>query len=452
MLAAAGCRKLFVSSMVRPAIIPQMAATIPIFRLPSIEKRAPLFLPCQRHFAGASGSRAFIASAPAEPSEAIAPLPDRLLVAASFHGGAISLPKVVKAAQSVSGRAELVSRDKEWVILRVASTGTYISMSRRGAVVVTYPVGADGAAQTAAVEVLLKTDGVLQVDGGADSTARPTPVDAGQPPRETLSIVLLPPEATEAFNGRSAAGDAQPVIRMTAAAATAAAGGCAPAAHGIGGLSTSGSGGILAGAGSTYAVAPQPPSPYAFIDHRGALVVRSAKLELDALRVINAAAAATVTMMAWEATVAARFAELPAKLFAALEKAGGSERSWVASMLRGLRAGSASPELEPARLYRALSEVSAITNALELGLRTINRPGSAAWNDARYAELFECLEEEFEMGERSADLTRSLAQISEAIKYALDVRKDSKSLALERIIVVLIAVEIVISLAHHAAQ
>lgn len=396
-----------------------------------------------------------------------APTPKRLLVAASFHGSAISLPKLVKAAQSMPWRSEeapqLVSREKEWVIMRLASTGTYISVSRRGAVVVTHPYGSDSTAETAAVEALLKSEGVLQqqpsagaADGHASdsTTARATPVDVGQPPRETLSIVLLPPEAADEQLA-SVGGAAPQVIRMTAAAATTAAGGSAAGGvHGAGSSTLADIASASAGAGAAgaaYSMASQPPVPFAFIDHRGALVVRSAQLELDALRVINAAAAATVTMMAWEATVAARFAELPAKLFAALEKAGGSERSWVASMLRGLRARSASPELEPARLYRALSEVSAITNALELGLRTINRPGSAAWNDARYAELFECLEEEFEMGERSADLTRSLAQISEAIKYALDVRKDSKSLALERIIVVLIAVEIVISLAHHAA-
>lgn len=54
---------------------------------------------------------------------------------------------------------------------------------------------------------------------------------------------------------------------------------------------------------------------------------------------------------------------------------------------------------------------------------------------------------EFDLEERYAELSRRIAFINDTLRYGLDVVKDQKSLALERLIVYLISAELVISLA-----
>ena len=52
---------------------------------------------------------------------------------------------------------------------------------------------------------------------------------------------------------------------------------------------------------------------------------------------------------------------------------------------------------------------------------------------------------EYDLEERYEEIMRKLTFVNDALRYALDVAKDRKSIALERIIVYLITVELLLS-------
>jgi uncharacterized Rmd1/YagE family protein len=76
------------------------------------------------------------------------------------------------------------------------------------------------------------------------------------------------------------------------------------------------------------------------------------------------------------------------------------------------------------------------------------RPGSTAWKEERFSQLQEVLWEELDLQERYEELQRKLTYVNETIRYSLDVAKDAKGIFLERLIVILIAAELALSLAN----
>jgi hypothetical protein len=114
----------------------------------------------------------------------------------------------------------------------------------------------------------------------------------------------------------------------------------------------------------------------------------------------------------------------------------------------GRSAAPAQPDIPSTRdLYRYLAEISSIRNAVVLsGLRTTSRPGSVAWNDPLMHAVHEALCAEFDLEARYEELERKLEFISETIQYALEVGKSEQTVAIERVIVYLIAAELALSL------
>lgn len=76
------------------------------------------------------------------------------------------------------------------------------------------------------------------------------------------------------------------------------------------------------------------------------------------------------------------------------------------------------------------------------------RPGSTAWKEERFSQLQEVLWDELDLQERYDELQRKLGYVNETIRYSLDVAKDAKGIFLERLIVILIAAELALSLAN----
>lgn len=74
------------------------------------------------------------------------------------------------------------------------------------------------------------------------------------------------------------------------------------------------------------------------------------------------------------------------------------------------------------------------------------RPGSTAWKGERYSDLQELLWDELDLEERYDELQRKLGFVNETIRYSLDMAKDAKAIFLERVIVLLIAAELALSL------
>lgn len=73
------------------------------------------------------------------------------------------------------------------------------------------------------------------------------------------------------------------------------------------------------------------------------------------------------------------------------------------------------------------------------------RPGSTAWKDERYSTLQELLWEDQDLEERYDELERRLGHVTESAKYEIEVAKDASSVFLERVIVALIAAELLLS-------
>ena len=119
--------------------------------------------------------------------------------------------------------------------------------------------------------------------------------------------------------------------------------------------------------------------------------------------------------------------------------------------LRGVLFGTqqhvmGSLKVSSAGLYRRLGDVSAISNQIMLsGLRSTVRPGSTAWKEEQYATLHYELAEELDLSQRYQELTRKLEYVAESIKYALETKKGQTSLYLERLIVGLVAAELILS-------
>lgn len=76
------------------------------------------------------------------------------------------------------------------------------------------------------------------------------------------------------------------------------------------------------------------------------------------------------------------------------------------------------------------------------------RPGSTAWKGERYSELQELLWEELDLDDRYDELQRKLDFVNETIQYSLDMAKNAKGIFLERVIVLLITLELMVSLLH----
>lgn len=68
-----------------------------------------------------------------------------------------------------------------------------------------------------------------------------------------------------------------------------------------------------------------------------------------------------------------------------------------------------------------------------------------AWQDDKYYTLQSELREEFDLEDRYDELMRKLTYINDVIKYSLEISKDNTSIMLERMIVLLIAAELALS-------
>lgn len=76
------------------------------------------------------------------------------------------------------------------------------------------------------------------------------------------------------------------------------------------------------------------------------------------------------------------------------------------------------------------------------------RPGSTAWKEDRYTHLQQLLWDEYELERRYEDLHRKLHYVTETIRWSIEVERDAKDIFLERVIVLLITGELIVSLVN----
>lgn len=150
------------------------------------------------------------------------------------------------------------------------------------------------------------------------------------------------------------------------------------------------------------------------------------RLDFDTMRILNSCLAQTVNLQYFESQVDEMY-------------------DMVVDINRDLE-DSTQFTVSGKALHSHLAATNNITNAIMLsGLKNITRPGSTAWKQERYAELQERLWDEYDLDERYDEIIRKLTYVNDVIRYSLEVSKDNKSILLERMIVVLITMELLLS-------
>lgn len=97
------------------------------------------------------------------------------------------------------------------------------------------------------------------------------------------------------------------------------------------------------------------------------------------------------------------------------------------------------------QLFQLVASANTTLADLVLRVRLLDRSESA-WRDARYAGIWEYLQEEFEMFDRFENMNFKLKTIQKNVQFFLDVLQNRKSDAMEWLIIILISCELSVSL------
>lgn len=99
------------------------------------------------------------------------------------------------------------------------------------------------------------------------------------------------------------------------------------------------------------------------------------------------------------------------------------------------------------KLVPVIAQSNALQCDLLVNIKLFDRP-EVTWNVSQYSDIFECLNEDFEIDERYKVISDKLEFISTSSKFYMESRHSFKSEISEYLIIGLIFTEIMIAVFH----